>query len=344
MSVPPEIFDEDYLYFYDELFGPERSDADADLVARLLALEPGMRVLDAPCGEGRIAGRLARRGCEVVGIDNNERLLARAREQYPAAAFELVDLRSLRYEHEFEIVVNWFSSFGYFDPETNDAVLAAFARALRPGGRLLLEMHNPWHLARLIEAGGGRSAYVVERGADLMVDRASYDEAARRSRTERFIIRDGRVRKLEFSLEQVPAPQLVGRLRRAGFPEVALFGAGGAAFEPAGPRLIALAGTGEASPRPQVSLREVTRDNAHAVCGLVLAPGQERYVAPSADTLVDGAFDSRGWVRAIYADEQLVGVLALIVDTEPALHARAADDRRPAPGSRLRPRRDPAAR
>lgn len=34
MSVPPEIFDEDYLYFYADVLGPERSEADAELVAR----------------------------------------------------------------------------------------------------------------------------------------------------------------------------------------------------------------------------------------------------------------------------------------------------------------------
>lgn len=63
MRVPPELFDDDYLYFYVDVLGDERSDAAAEVVARLLSLAPGMRVLDVPCGEGRIAGRLAQRGC-----------------------------------------------------------------------------------------------------------------------------------------------------------------------------------------------------------------------------------------------------------------------------------------
>ncbi len=78
MAVPLDLFDEDYLYFYDEVLGAERSDADAAVIAQLLGLEPGMRVLDVPCGEGRIAGRLAARGCEVVGVDIT-RALPRAR-------------------------------------------------------------------------------------------------------------------------------------------------------------------------------------------------------------------------------------------------------------------------
>jgi SAM-dependent methyltransferase len=244
VSVPPEIFDDDYLYFYADILGDERSDADAEVVARLLGLRTRMRVLDVPCGEGRIAGRLAARGCEVVGIDSSERFIALARERYPEVAFERGDMRSLPYEAAFDAVVNWFSSFGYFDPATNDAVLAGFARALRPGGQLLLEVHNPDRLAAVVELTGGATGFVVERDGDLIADRVTYHPAEGRSRTERFVVRGGRVRKLEFSLEQVPADELTGRLQRAGFDEVQLFGAGGEPFEQLGPRLIAVARRG----------------------------------------------------------------------------------------------------
>ena len=241
MSVPPEIFDQDYLYFYADVLGPERSDADAEVVARLLSLRPGMRVLDVPCGEGRIAGRLAHQGCEVVGIDASDRFLELGTERWPAVTFRLGDMRELSFESEFDAVVNWFTSFGYFDRATNDGVLRAFARALRPGGQLLIEFHNPGRLERLVELAGGSSASVMERDGDLVVDRITYDRAEGFSRTERFIVRAGRVRRLEFRLEQIPAPQLVKRLRNAGFEEVRLFGQGGAEFEPEGRRLIALA-------------------------------------------------------------------------------------------------------
>lgn len=239
--MPPEIFDEDYLYFYGEPLGAERSDADAELIERLLALSPGMRVLDVPCGHGRIAGRLAARGHEVVGVDASNWFIDLARREFPGVAFELGDMRELRFDSEFDVVLNWFTSWGYFDREANDTVLAAFARALRPGGRLLLEMHNPARLAKLVELAGGQTANLVQRGEDLMVDRVTFDIPARRSLTERFVVRDGRVRKLEFSLEQPYADELVERLRAAGFGTVSLYGRGGAEFEPEGPRVLAVA-------------------------------------------------------------------------------------------------------
>jgi hypothetical protein len=107
---------------------------------------------------------------------------------------------------------------------------------------LILEYHNPARLTRLIEMAGGTSAAVVgDRGDDLMIDRVTYDQRDRRSRTERIVVRDGRVRRLEFTLEQVPAGALEPRLRTAGFSAVELYGRGEAPFEPLGPRLIAVA-------------------------------------------------------------------------------------------------------
>ena len=320
MSVPPELFDDDYLHFYEGPDSSERSDADAELSARLLSLEPGMRVLDAPCGEGRIAGRLARRGCEVVGLDYTAPWIELARERHPEATFHHGDIRALTFEDEFDAVVNWFTSFGYFDPQTNDLVLAAFARALRPGGRLLIELHNPWRLQRLVATAGGSSAYVVDRDDELLADRVTYDTETRLSRTERFILRHGRLRRLEFSLEQVPAPALRRRLLAAGFGAVELFGEGGAPFRVDSRRLIAVAHkprVGAAPIRPpRVTLREIDEDNVTAICELKVAPAQERYVAPSAYTIAEGSRDPNAWVRAIYADDEPVGVLGFVADAD----------------------------
>jgi len=80
-----------------------------------------------------------------------------------------------------------------------------------------MEYHNPGRLTKLIELAGGSSAAVAERDGDLMVDRITYHEREGFSRTERFIVREGRVRKLEFTFEQIPAPQLIERLKQAGF-------------------------------------------------------------------------------------------------------------------------------
>jgi cyclopropane fatty-acyl-phospholipid synthase-like methyltransferase len=70
-GVGPEIFGEDYLHFYAPLLTDERTDREVELILRLLALPVGARLLDCPCGHGRIANRLAARGLEVTGASRS---------------------------------------------------------------------------------------------------------------------------------------------------------------------------------------------------------------------------------------------------------------------------------
>lgn len=220
--VGRDLFDEDYLWFYDELL-EARSDAEAELIARLLQLPEGAEVLDAPCGHGRIAQRLAARGMRVTGIDITPLFIELARERAGAAGVEVEylegDVRELSFGERFDAVVNWFTSFGYFDDEGNRRVLANFHRALRPGGLLLIEQASRDFLLASLPAGG-QAVWLAERGDDLMLDKVSFDPLAGRSHTERIVVRDGRVRRLWFSLAQPTPEQLAGMLREAGFGDV----------------------------------------------------------------------------------------------------------------------------
>src|SRR4051812_17159963 len=170
----------------------------------MLGPAAGAEVLDAPCGHGRIANALAARGFRVTGVDYAELFLERARaEAAGPVTYRRQDLRELDDEARFDIVVNWFTSFGYFDDAGNADLLARFHRALRPGGRLLLELHNRDAVVRRFS---DRPTFVglMETGDDLMIDRVTLDALTGRTETDRFIVRDGRVRRAHFSL-RVPA-------------------------------------------------------------------------------------------------------------------------------------------
>jgi SAM-dependent methyltransferase len=114
------LFDEDYLHFYAGALGDERSDAETELLCRLLELQPGMEVLDLACGHGRIVNRLAARGCRVTGLDATPLLLDRARRDATdrGIAVEYVqgDMRTLPWTGRFDRVVSWFTTFGYRFP------------------------------------------------------------------------------------------------------------------------------------------------------------------------------------------------------------------------------------
>src|SRR5262249_29247573 len=140
------IFDADYLHFYLGMLTDELSDASADLIGRLLDLEPGTTVLDLACGHGRIANRLAAPGCVVTGLDASDAFLDLARQDAVARGVSVHyvrgDMRRLPWTAQFEGVVSWFTAYGYFDDQQNRTVLAEVARALRPGGRLLIGPNN----------------------------------------------------------------------------------------------------------------------------------------------------------------------------------------------------------
>lgn len=136
-------FGEEYLRLY-----PHRDDADAQaavaLVNRVRRLS-GLRLLDLACGPGRHATHLAERGALVVGLDLSLPLLGRAKAR-TQGALPLVrgDMRRLPFRPgTFDVVVNLFTSFGYFaDDAQHQEVLAGAADLLQPRGLLVLDYLN----------------------------------------------------------------------------------------------------------------------------------------------------------------------------------------------------------
>jgi len=143
---PIAFFDDDYLRIYRPQFQPERTEAETRFIAASLALPEGGEVLDLACGFGRHAIGMAKLGFRVTGVDFNPRYLEIAAADAAAAGVSVSwqpgDMRALGFERAYDGVYSYFTSFGYFDDDDNERVLAGIARALRPGGRVLLEMMN----------------------------------------------------------------------------------------------------------------------------------------------------------------------------------------------------------
>jgi SAM-dependent methyltransferase len=242
--VGPEIFGEDYLHFYAPRLTDEHNERETELIARLLGLPAGARVLDMPCGYGRIANRLAGRGLVVTGVDDDELFLARAREDAAALGVQVDyragDMRDPPVEDGYDAALNWFSSFGYFDDADNMRCLKALHDALRAGGVLLMEMHDRDALVARI-AAAGEPVNVVQAGDDLMIDRASFDPVTGHGRTERLTVRDGRVRRTSFSVRMPTFPELRAWLEAAGFAQARALDERGAPFASGARRLVVLA-------------------------------------------------------------------------------------------------------
>ncbi len=107
-------------------------------------LGPGDSVLDLACGGGRHMAHLVGVSRQVVGLDYSPHLLSVAQETLgQSARLVRADMRRQPFKNAFDVVVNYFTSFGYFQtPEENLAVVQSIAAALRPHGRFFIDYLN----------------------------------------------------------------------------------------------------------------------------------------------------------------------------------------------------------
>jgi SAM-dependent methyltransferase len=118
--------------------------ADLHGEARLVdaMLGRGARVLDAGCGPGRVGGRLAELGHDVVGVDLDPVLIAAAEHDHPGPNWLVgdlaeLDLQASGVEPGFDVIVCAGNVMGFLDPATRRTVLANLRAALRAGGRIV---------------------------------------------------------------------------------------------------------------------------------------------------------------------------------------------------------------
>jgi SAM-dependent methyltransferase len=208
-----------YYYFFPEDMLPERIEREVTAIWKILDLRPGMEVLDLACGNGRIANALAARGCLITGLDLTASFLEQARQASAARGLTVTyyerDMRALPWNNHYDCIINWMSAYGYFADEENRQVLSEAYRALKPGGRLLLELNNrEWLLKNL------QHCSVIERDGNYLVDQRRYDVYSGRVYTERLILFDGRVSHMRFFVREFSYHELAAWLLQVGFQHI----------------------------------------------------------------------------------------------------------------------------
>jgi SAM-dependent methyltransferase len=239
------FFGRDYLDAYAGSFTAERASHEVSMVETALALRKGEAVLDLCCGQGRHAVELARRGYHVTGLDLSAEYL-RLTEAAAADAGVTVetieaDMREIPAQSRFDAAINMYSSFGYLENEDEDAkVLTAVERALKPGGRALLDLlnrewvvHNngpaDWHY------GPDGTLYLEARELDLAASRNHVTFTAISPQGERRDL-DGHHIRL-YTLRE-----MIGALAAAGLQYEAVFGGyAGERYSPDTRRMILVA-------------------------------------------------------------------------------------------------------
>ena len=221
-----------YETFFDGLYGrvlgserhEDKARSDTRTIRRVLKLRKGRRVLDCPCGLGRITLQLARKGLDVTGADLTDAYIRRARRRARAEGLDVnfvrCDMRELPFESEFDAVVNWFTSFGYFDDAGDLAAARAAFVALRPGGKFLIDMMNKsWLLAHF----DGRRREELLNGVRI-TNRPRWDARSGCVRDTWAMSKRGRTARTTIRLRLYDGAEIRDLLRKSGFGEIRLFG------------------------------------------------------------------------------------------------------------------------
>lgn len=179
----------------------------ADLI-EVLDPKPGERILDLGSGTGHLAAEIAARGARVVGMDASAEMVARARENYPRIEFLVGNAADFRLDEPVDAV---FSNATLHWVKDLQGAASSMARALRDGGRLVVEFGgagnvrtimegiavglkevggpafeavSPWHYPSIAEFAGILERAGVEVTFAQLFDRPTLVEAGLRSWVE----------------------------------------------------------------------------------------------------------------------------------------------------------------
>jgi SAM-dependent methyltransferase len=214
-AVQPVIFDAERLHQ-----GP----TEVEHIIRLLDLQGGERICDLCCGVGRHSVELARRGYKVTAVDRTKRYLAEARAkaetEHLDVEFIQEDIRAFQRSASFDVVLNLFTSFGYFEAPSDDRrVVENVYRSLKRGGRLLLDLMGKEVLARIFRSRDWRRV-----DGTILLTEAKVVDYWSAVENEWTLVQDGAQHVRQFSHRLYSAAELAGLLQECGFGPVAAYG------------------------------------------------------------------------------------------------------------------------
>jgi SAM-dependent methyltransferase len=238
-----EFFSDDYLRTV-RTPSPRALMTECNFIVDVLGIEPGTTLLDVGCGLGLHDIDLAQRGALVVGLDLSVSMLARATDEAQERGLPINflhgDMRDMTFDGAFDTALCWGTTFGYFDDESNWKVLRRIHDALRPGGKMLLDVVNRDFLIR----SQPNSVWFEGDGCVCMEETRVNPISSRLEVRRNVMLDDGSQRDATYSLRVYSLHELGQLVNKAGFRVLSVSGTmatPGVFFGADSPRIIMLA-------------------------------------------------------------------------------------------------------
>ena len=220
----------------------EDAPREVDELTSLLGIKSGSVILDLCCGPGRHCLDLARRGFRVTGVDRTSAYITEARKRARAEKLDIEfiqeDMRKFSRHEGFDVVINMFTAFGYFEDLAEDKrVLSNIYRSLRKGGKLIIDIISKEILARIFQ----KRDWHARDGFFVLQERKVIQNWSRME-NRWILLKNGRCYETRFSHRLYSAVELSDLLRDSGFSRVNIYGdLTGADYDHNAKRLIAVA-------------------------------------------------------------------------------------------------------
>lgn len=219
---------------------PELTESDVKFLASALNMQPGSRILDVPCGNGRHSLALAHRGALVTGVDLSEEYIAEAQRLSSGieAEWRISDMRYLPFESEFDGAFCFGNSFGYLNRKGTEEFVGAVSRALKPGARFVVETGVA---AESILASPLQRRWFM-LGDMYLLCAQQYDPVLSRLQTDYTFVRDGTSETRAAWYWVLTTAEIRGIFERAGFEVEGMYaGVDCVPYTLGSPRLILIA-------------------------------------------------------------------------------------------------------
>lgn len=139
-----EWFNSPYYHLLYQNRNTTEAQAFMDVLASFMGLKPDQKLLDLACGKGRHSIYLNQQGYWVEGVDLSEKSIEYAHQfSNDRLQFSVHDMREVYKPDEFDIILNLFTSFGFFkNDEQHLSAIQATAKSLKAGGYLVVDFFN----------------------------------------------------------------------------------------------------------------------------------------------------------------------------------------------------------
>ncbi len=204
-----------------------QTEAEVEFLFNVLDFQSNAKVLDLCCGYARHATLMSERSTlHVTGMDLSADYLQIAKQGHAGSNLHFVrgDMRRVPFHDSFDVVINLFTSFGFFETdEENETVLKQIHRALKPGGQFLLDYENKFHFVQNDVLQKERCWWRDDSGSLYLIEN-SYDANTERERLRVLKFENETITESGYNIRLYSLPELKRMLERTGFQLVQVWG------------------------------------------------------------------------------------------------------------------------